>query len=61
MEFIHTSLPTKGEVLMEKDILTVGSSILMVGKGVPETLSAMVSPICRVQRITDFIIIVLLR
>lgn len=41
----HTSRPTKGEVFMEKDIFTVGSSTLMEGSGFPDTLSATVSPI----------------
>jgi hypothetical protein len=47
----YTSFPTKGDVLMEKDILTVGSSTLIVGSGVPATLSAIVSPICMVRSI----------
>lgn len=47
----YTSFPTKGDVLMEKDILTVGSSTLIVGNGVPVTLSAIVSPICMVRSI----------
>jgi hypothetical protein len=51
MEDRHTSRPTKGDVLMEKDILTVGSSTLIVGNGVPVTLSAIVSPIWIVQSI----------
>lgn len=40
-----TSRPTKGEVLMENDILTVGSSTLIAGNGFPVFLSAIVSPI----------------
>lgn len=51
MEDRYTSRPTKGDVLMEKDILTVGSSTLIVGNGVPVTLSAIVSPIWIVQSI----------
>jgi len=51
MEDRHTSRPTKGDVLMEKDILTVGSSTLIVGNGVPVTSSAIVSPIWIVQSI----------
>ncbi len=41
-----TSRPANGEVLTEKDILTVGSSTVMVGNAVPSFLSASVSPIC---------------
>ena len=41
----------KGDALMDKDILTVGSSTLIVGNGVPVTLSAIVSPIWIVQSI----------
>lgn len=41
----YTSRPTKGETLIEKDILTVGSSTLMEGNGFPVALSAIVSPI----------------
>lgn len=41
----HTSRPTKGEVLIEKAIFTVGSSTLIEGNGFPELLSAIVSPI----------------
>lgn len=41
----YTSRPTKGEVLIEKAILTVGSSTFMEGNGFPEVLSAIVSPI----------------
>jgi hypothetical protein len=52
----HTSRPTKGDVLMEKDILTVGSSTLIVGNGVPVTLSAIVSPIWIVQSIQNHVI-----
>lgn len=51
----HTSRPTKGEVLIEKDILTVGSSTLMVGNAFPELLSAIVSPICRMYQNHYFI------
>lgn len=51
----HTSRPTKGEVLIEKDILTVGSSTLMVGNAFPELLSAIVSPICRMYQNHNFI------
>lgn len=42
-----TSRPEKGEVLTEKDIFTVGSSTLIVGRGFPCVLSAIVSPICK--------------
>lgn len=45
LSYGHTSRPTKGEVFMEKDIFTVGSSTLMAGSGFPNTLSAIVSPI----------------
>lgn len=41
----YTSRPTKGEVLIENAILTVGSSTLMEGNGFPRVLSAIVSPI----------------
>lgn len=41
----HTSRPTNGEVFIEKDIFTVGSSTLIEGSGFPDTLSAIVSPI----------------
>jgi hypothetical protein len=51
VEDSYTSRPTKGDVLMEKDILTVGSSTLIVGNGVPVILSAIVSPIWIVQSI----------
>lgn len=40
-----TSRPENGEVFTEKAIFTVGSSTLIVGRGFPCTLSAIVSPI----------------
>lgn len=41
----YTSRPTKGEMLIAKAILTVGSSTFMDGNGFPVILSAIVSPI----------------
>jgi len=46
----HTSRPAKGDVLTENDILTVGSSTVIVGSATPSTLSAKVSPIYGTQR-----------
>lgn len=41
----RTSRPAKGDVLTENDILTVGSSTVIVGRATPSILSANVSPI----------------
>jgi hypothetical protein len=49
IQIAFTSRPAKGEMFTEKDILTVGSSTLIVGKAVPVSLSANVSPIYMIR------------
>lgn len=45
-----TSRPAKGDVFTENDILTVGSSTVIVGSATPSILSANVSPICSTSK-----------